>query len=137
MHNSNGYSGQILLKTWLLATSCQMICSYSKTELLYYTKQQTTVYISKNIHKKKVRGKKTLRWTRFHWTKVEKFCFHDEIATRVTASKCPSVTLVRSLDLFSFMIEKACSQQYMLANCQIQIFGVFNNTRYVSYSSRE
>jgi len=40
------------------ATPCQMNCSFSKNELLYYTKQQTSVYISKNIHKKLVRGKK-------------------------------------------------------------------------------
>jgi len=62
---------------------------------------------------------KTLRWTRFHWTKVGKFCFRDEIAIRIAASKLPSVTqnfhvfvtIVCSLDLFIFMIEKACSQQ--------------------------
>jgi len=82
---------------------------------LYYTKQKTTVYISKNIHKKLVGGK-TLRWTRFHWTEVEKFCFHDEIAMHITASKCPSVTLVRSLDLFISLIEKTCSQQYVVAS---------------------
>jgi len=52
-----------------------------------------------------------LRWTRFHCTKAEKFYFHDEIAIYITASKCQSVTLVRSLDLFISMIEKACSQQ--------------------------
>ena len=33
-----------------------------------------------------------LRWTRFDWTKVEKICFHDEMAIRISASKCPSVT---------------------------------------------
>jgi len=69
--------------------------SYSKNELLYYTKQQTTIYISKNIHKKLVRGEKMLRWTRFHSTKVERFCFHDEIVIGITSSKYPSVTLVR------------------------------------------
>jgi len=97
-----------------------MNCSYSKTELLDYTTQQTTVYISKNIHKKIVLGKETLRWTCFHLTKVEKFCFHDEIAIRITASKCPSYTLVRSLDLFIFMIKEACSQEYVLANRDLQ-----------------
>jgi len=52
----------------------------------------------------------------FSLDKVKKFCFHDKIAIRITASKCPSVTLIRSLDLFHFMIEMACSQQYVLAN---------------------
>jgi len=98
-------------------------------ELPDYTKQQTTVYISKIIHKKfSLRKKKTLPWTRFHWTKVEKICLHDEIATCITASKCPSFTLVCSLDLFMFMIEKACSQQYVLASQQIQILALFNST---------
>jgi len=47
---------KILLKIELGATPCQMNCSYSKYDFLYYTKQQTTVYISKNIHKKLVPG---------------------------------------------------------------------------------
>jgi len=77
-----------------------------------------------------------LRWTRFYWTKVEKFCFHDKIATRITAPKCPSVTLVRSIGLFIFMFDKACSQQYVLANLQTRFF-LFNNTGYFSSSSQE
>jgi len=51
---------KILLKTYLWATPCQMICSYSENELLYCTELQTTVYISKNIRKKLVRRKKRL-----------------------------------------------------------------------------
>jgi len=35
------------------------------------------------------------------------------------------------------MIEKDCSQQYLLANLQIQILALFNNNGYFCYSSQE
>jgi len=61
----------------------------------------------------------------------------NTVAIHIAASKCPSVTLVRSLDLLIFMIEKACSQQYVLANRETQILTLFNNTGHFSYSSQE
>jgi len=54
-----------------------MNCSYIKNELLYYTKQQTSVYNSKNlhIHKKLVSGKKRCVGHVFIGPKLKNFAF--------------------------------------------------------------
>jgi len=65
---------KILLKTELRATPYQMNCSHSENNL-YHTKQQTTVYISKNIHKKLVRGKKCCVGHVFIAPKLKNFTF--------------------------------------------------------------
>jgi len=97
--------------------SNELLIQWKRTSLLHKA-TNNCLHFQKHTYESSSR-KKTLRWTRFHWTKVEKVCSHDEIAICITASKCPSGPLVHSLDLFVFMIDKACSQKYVLANLQV------------------
>jgi len=66
---------KFLLKTELRAMPCQTNCSCTKNELLYYTKQQTTFYNSKNTRKKLVRGKKCCVGHVFIGPKLKNFAF--------------------------------------------------------------